>query len=61
MRIFCARCGVDLTDDCGCNCRPDRCPERSQIVDTIRLAAELGGVTADTLARASAALREDPS
>lgn len=63
MLIACGFCGTDLTERNECDCRrtPAQRAEQSHLLDVVRLAAELGGVSAETIERASRALREEPS
>lgn len=60
VRIWCARCGSE--DPCGCAAEAAR-PAVSRLLETVQLARALGDgrVTAETLALASATLREVPS
>ena len=69
MLTFCGFCGAQGSCDCQAveawlakaESKADVREVRSHLLDVAITAAELGGVTADTLARASAALRERAS
>lgn len=60
---MCGFCGADLrAKDCGCRAAQSSDPrERSHMLDVVRTAAALGGVTDATIMQAARLLEEPPS